>query len=126
MPVQETIDGIDELRAAKLPVGGVVVNLTRRSDLDEDERDRALTGELPRAPIKEALSRVGVKASAPLVDSLLAEAREHAERRELEDEQRKRISGLDVPVFELPRLAGGTDLGGLYELAADLCRQGMA
>ena len=126
MPVQETIDGIDELRAAKLPVGGVVVNLTRRSDLDDEERDRALTGELPRAPIRQALSRVGVQATPALVESLLTEAREHAERRELEDEQRKRVSGLDVPVYELPRLAGGTDLGGLYELAADLCRQGMA
>src|SRR6201991_523681 len=29
MPVQETADGIDELREAKLPVGGVVVNVTR-------------------------------------------------------------------------------------------------
>ena len=29
MPVQETSDGIAELRAAGLPVGGVVVNLVR-------------------------------------------------------------------------------------------------
>ena len=33
MPVQETSDGIAELRAAGLPVGGVVVNLVRPQDL---------------------------------------------------------------------------------------------
>ena len=33
MPVQETADGIAELRAAGLPVGGVVVNLVRPQDL---------------------------------------------------------------------------------------------
>ena len=61
-----------------------------------------------------------------LVDGLLDEAREHAERRELEDEQRKRINALDVPTYELTRLPDGVDLGGLYELAAELCKQGMA
>jgi hypothetical protein len=60
------------------------------------------------------------------VEGLLAEAREHAERRELEDEQRKRVRELDVPVYELPRVPEGVDLGALYELAADLCEQGMA
>ncbi len=56
----------------------------------------------------------------------MKEAREHAERRALEDEQRGRITELDVPTDELPRLADGIDLGALYELAAELCDQGMA
>jgi hypothetical protein len=57
---------------------------------------------------------------------LLDEARAHAERRHLEDEQRERIAGLDAPTYELTRLADGIDLGGLYELAAQLRDQGMA
>lgn len=36
MPVQETADGIAELRAAELPVGRVVVNMVRPHLLDED------------------------------------------------------------------------------------------
>ncbi len=44
MPVQETADGIAQLRAADLPVGGVVVNQVRPQDLDADDlaaaRDR--------------------------------------------------------------------------------------
>jgi anion-transporting ArsA/GET3 family ATPase len=121
MPVQETIDGIEELRAAQLPVGAVVVNGVRRDDLDDDTRDRAVQGELSRARIRADLEAAGLASSRAgadrLVDELLAEAREHAERRAVEDEQRKRINGLDVPSVELPRLPDGIDLGGLYELA---------
>jgi len=36
------------------------------------------------------------------------------------------VSELEVPTYELPRLAGGVDLGGLYELATALREQGMA
>ncbi|HET6625006.1 MAG TPA: ArsA-related P-loop ATPase [Nocardioidaceae bacterium] len=126
MPVQETADGIDELRAANLPVGGVVVNMVRRNELDDVAREKALNAGLPRALIEEDLAAVGVDSGRTLVDGLLTEAREHAERRALEDEQRKHISKLDVPTYELARTPDGVDLGVLYELAADLCEQGMA
>ena len=126
MPVQETADGIHELRKAGLPVGGVVINLVRSKELDDDARDDALNGELPREHVVKVLERAGIKATEPLVDGLLGEARAHAERRALEDEQRERIVALHVPTYELPRLPDGVDLGGLYELAADLCEQGMS
>ena len=126
MPVQETADGIEQLRAARLPVGGVVVNMARRAQLDSEARDAAISGDLDRDVVAADLEKAGVRPTEALVDGLLAEAREHAERRELEDEQRKRITGIDVPAYELPRLPDGIDLGALYELAADLCRQGLA
>ncbi len=126
MPVQETADGIEELRSQHLPVGGVVVNLARRAELDDQHRDRALSGDLDGEAIRTDLERAGLKPTKTLVESLLDEGREHAERRELEDEQRKRIGALDVPTYELVRLADGVDLGGLYELAGELCAQGMA
>jgi anion-transporting ArsA/GET3 family ATPase len=126
MPVQETTDGITELHADDLPVGAVIVNLVRSNQLDETARDRALNGDLPREQIEKDLARVGIEGTAELVDGLLAEARDHAERRQLEDEQRGRIAALDLPTYELPRLPDGVDLGGLYELAADLCEQGLA
>jgi anion-transporting ArsA/GET3 family ATPase len=125
MPVQETADGIDELRTAKLPVGGVIVNLTRPKELDE-ARDLARTGQLPRAEITAELAGAGIDVTDELVHGLLEEAKQHAERRELEDEQRERIAALDVPTYELPRLAEGIDLGGLYELAEDMREQGLA
>ncbi len=48
MPVQETADGIRDLRANDLPVGGIVVNLVRSKELDEMARDQAANGDLPR------------------------------------------------------------------------------
>jgi anion-transporting ArsA/GET3 family ATPase len=126
MPVQETADGITELQASGIPVGGVVVNLTRPKELDDEARDAALAGLLPRAEIEADLAKVGIDVSPELLEGLLEEARAHAERRDLEDEQRERIATLGVPTYELTRLADGIDLGGLYELAAQLRDQGMA
>jgi anion-transporting ArsA/GET3 family ATPase len=126
MPVQETSDGIADLRAHGLPVGAVVVNLTRPKELDPGARDAALSGSLPRKQIASDLVKAGVDVSPELLDGLLAEAHDHAERRQLEDEQRRKIEQLDVPAYELERIAGGIDLGALYELAAELCEQGMA
>ena len=126
MPVQETVDGIADLRSHGMRVGGVVVNMTRPKSLDDQAREAALSGALPRDAIEADLQKVGIDVSPALVDGLVEEARGHAERRALEDEQRQRIDALDVPTYELLRLADGIDLGGLYELAAELREQGMA
>ncbi len=126
MPVQETVDGIADLRGHGMPVGGVVVNLTRPKNLDDEAREAALSGVLPRDEIDTDLHKVGIDVTPELLDGLLEEARGHAERRALEDEQRRRIDALAVPTYELQRLADGIDLGGLYELAAELREQGMA
>ena len=126
MPVQETIDGIKELGTNRLPVGGVIVNLARPRDLDADDLAAARSGNLDRAAIEKDLTAGGLAVTPTLVEDLVAEAADHAERRALEDSQRDLVAQLDVPSYELPRLAGGIDVGGLYELAAHLRAQGMA
>jgi anion-transporting ArsA/GET3 family ATPase len=126
MPVQETSDAIPHLRAAKLPVGGIVVNMVRPRDLTPDQLAAARSGRLDKRRIAADLASVNVEASPALIDGLITEAQDHAERRALEDSQRALVTALEVPTYELPRLAGGVDLGGLYELAADLKTQGMA
>ena len=126
MPVQETVDGISELRAAHLPVGGVIVNQVRPRDLSDADLAAARAGTLDRAAIERELAAGGIAVTPALVDGLLAEAADHAERRALEDSQRELVARLDVPSYELPRMAGGIDLGGLYELAGLLREQGMA
>lgn len=126
MPVQETADGIAELRAAGLPVGGVVVNLVRPRDVPDEDLAAAARGRLDKDAVREQLEAVGVATTKALVGALAAEARDHAERRALEDAQREVVGRLGVPTYELPRLAGGVDLGGLYDLAATLREQGMA
>ena len=126
MPVQETADGIEELRAAGLPVGGVVVNLVRPRDLPDEALAQAAAGRLDKEAVRADLDAVGVATTKTLVDGLAAEARDHAERRALEESQRALVDQLGVPTYELERLAGGIDLGGLYDLAATLRDQGLA
>jgi anion-transporting ArsA/GET3 family ATPase len=125
MPVQETADGIAQVRAAGLPVGGVVVNLVRPRDLRVKDLAAARQGTLDRAAIGADLGSAGVDVTDELLDELVEEAHDHAVRRALEDAQRKLVKGMDVPTYELPRLSGGVDLGGLYELAGGLRDQGM-
>ncbi|MFI1105563.1 ArsA family ATPase [Streptomyces melanogenes] len=123
MPVQETADGIAELRAADLPTGAVIVNMVRPHLLDE-EAVRGVTGDR-RKEVAKALTRAGVTGSAKLVTPLLQEAAEHAERVELEREQRAVVGALGLPVHELPLIGEGMDLAGLYRLAAELRNSGV-
>ncbi len=126
MPVQETGDGIAELTAGRLPVGGVVVNMVRPQDLDAEEREQLLENTVDRGELVTSLDKVGIPAEDALVEALIGEGRHHAERRRLEDAQRALVDKLDVPSFELPLLPGGIDMGGLYELAEMLTEEGLA
>ena len=125
MPVQETGDGIAELREIGLPVGGVVVNMVRPQDLDAQERQELIDGTVDREELSASLEKAGISADDELVDGLLDEGRHHAERRRLEDDQRALIEALDVPSYELPLMPGGVDLTSLYELAEELREQGL-
>ena len=104
----------------------MVVNLLRPRDLGDEDLAAARAGELDRERIGKELGSVGLDVDDELLDGLLDEAHDHAERRALEDTQRRLVADLGVPTYELPRLPGGVDLGGLYELAALLKAEGMA
>ncbi len=126
MPVQETIDGVAELHSAGLPVGGVVINMTRTPVLPEPELVRAAAGGLPADAIRRSLDRCGLGQHADdIVPALIGEAADHAQRVALETRERSRIEELDLPTFTLPMLAGGIDLGGLYELSDVLWQGGL-
>ncbi|MSO27030.1 MAG: ATPase [Candidatus Nanopelagicales bacterium] len=124
MPVQETVDGITELRAANLPVGGIFVNMTRPPMLTSEQLHEARTGTLPSKDIEHALKEVGLAdRSSALVTALMREANDHALRVDLEARESERIVELGLPTFFLPLLSEGIDLGGLYQLA-NLLREG--
>jgi anion-transporting ArsA/GET3 family ATPase len=123
MPVQETADGIAELDRAGLPVGSVIVNLARPQDLDPDDLEAVRRDQVDEGTLEKALDAAGLDGGPDLVSTLLAESRDHAERRALEDAQRTLVQKLGRPTVELPRLASGVDLGGLYELAGMIKEQ---
>ncbi|MFI6702752.1 ArsA family ATPase [Streptomyces sp. NPDC050509] len=118
MPVQETADGIAELKGAELRVGKVIVNMVRPHLLDE-AAVRAAAGDR-RKEVAKALASAGVATPAKLVGPLLEQAAEHAQRVELEREQRAVLAKLGLPAYELPLIGEGMDLAGLYRLAGEL------
>jgi anion-transporting ArsA/GET3 family ATPase len=123
MPVQETLDAVDELRRIGLPVGTVVVNLVRRSELTPEQRRLAVDGKLDTAEIAAALKEAGVRSDEAAVASLANLGREHAQRVDLEERERGRLDATETPVVELPYVDDGIDLGALYDLA-DRLRDG--
>ncbi len=121
MPVQEALDGVDELHGIGLPVGAVIVNQLRVSELTPGELVAAGKGRLDEGEIAAALKEAGVSADDKALVGLLDEARQHAERVALERHQRQRLEGSGQGIVELPYLPDGIDLGALYELADILC-----
>ena len=125
MPIQETIDGVEELREANLPVGGVIVNMTRPPLLTHDEMNMATTASLPVKQIEEALLKAGLTSEVPAItQTLIREGLDHSQRVQLEERELERLNELDLPVLQLPYLTGGIDLSSLYELAGALSEQG--
>jgi anion-transporting ArsA/GET3 family ATPase len=123
MPVQEALDAIEQLRGIGLPVGTVIVNLVRRCELSPEQRRLAVDGGLDSAEIAAALKEAGVRDDDGAVASLLALGREHAQRVDLEEQERSRLLEATSAVVELPFVDDGIDLGALYDLA-DRLRDG--
>lgn len=122
MPVQETLDGIAELRKIKgIQVGGVIVNMARPA---------LLAGDLHQAPdlpaLAAALAAAGLGDTGQLAADLAAELAEHADRVELQDRERAELDAAGQPIYELPLITEGIDLAALYRLAAELRDQGAA
>jgi len=124
MPVQETLDAVEQLTALGLPVGGVIVNAVRTPALSPSDLKAAEAGALDLAALSDGLRSVGLDVS--LAPVLAAEASDHASRVALEERGRDALADLHRPSYELPLLPHAVDLGGLYELAGLLCEQGLA
>ena len=130
MPVQETLDGIAELAAADLPVGGVLINQGRQDLLPRAALGDAGRGALDTAAVASVLERVGVAKDARragvLAQGLAEEGAEHAQRVALQRRERGTLDDAGRPVLELDLVPTGIDLGGLYALAEQLREQGLS
>jgi anion-transporting ArsA/GET3 family ATPase len=126
MPVQETSDALDELRAAGLPVGAIIVNQVSTPLLSDEDQNRALAHTLDPAQLAIDLESVGITADELLVKTLMDEAASHAERVALESRERQTIEVLDRPTDELAFRPDGIDPGALYDMAETLRSQGVA
>src|ERR1700753_1553522 len=96
MPVQETLDGIAEIRAVPgMQVGGIMINMTRPAVLSRQElKDRPdLAAGAP------ALSAAGRQDTEPLAAALAGEISEHARHVEREDRERTELEAAGQPIY---------------------------
>ncbi|WP_350279481.1 ArsA-related P-loop ATPase [Kribbella sp. HUAS MG21] len=119
MPVQETLDAVEQLEALDLRIGSIVVNMVRNSPLDDDALALAVKEKLPAAELSKGLKAAGITIGDDLVETLAAEAHDHAVRVGLERENRDRIDALGKKVTELGLQLDGIDQGSLLDLAEE-------
>lgn len=125
MPVQETIDAIDELGELSLRVGSVIANGVREP-LVSDEDAAAIAGLDARVQteLEAALKSLDITTGPALLTGLLQEGADHVQRTRLQAEQREVLEQLPVPVQVLPHLNDGVESGELRRLAEVLDEQG--
>ncbi|MBS4727749.1 ArsA family ATPase [Mycobacterium sp. SM1] len=125
LPMQETMEAIDELVALSLPIGSVIVNRNIPAYLRPDDLAKAAEGDVDGDAVRTGLARAGITLSDADFAGLLTESIQHATRITARAQTAEQLDALHVPRLELPTITDGVDLGSLYELSESLIQQGV-
>lgn len=125
LPMQETLEAIDELGQLELPVGSVIVNRNIPAYLEPDELVKAAEGDIDADAVRAGLAMAGIKLTDADFAGLLTETIEHATRITARAQTAEQLDELNIPRLELPTISDGIDLGSLYELSELLAQQGV-
>jgi anion-transporting ArsA/GET3 family ATPase len=125
LPMQETMEAIDELQELSLPIGSVIVNRNIAAYLQPEDLAKAAEGDIDTDAVQAGLAAAGIKLTDANFAGLLTETIQHATRITARAETARQLDELHVPRLELPTIADGVDLGSLYELSESLAQQGV-
>jgi anion-transporting ArsA/GET3 family ATPase len=125
LPIQETLEAINELREMGLPIGSVIVNRNIPAYLSPQDLTKAADGVIDADAVRAGLATAGITLSEDDFAGLLTETIQHATRIAARTESAQQLAELDVARLDLPTIADGVDLGSLYELAEELAHQGV-
>jgi anion-transporting ArsA/GET3 family ATPase len=125
LPMQETMEAIDELQGLGLPIGSVIVNRNIAAYLQPDDLAKAAEGDVDADAVRTGLAAAGIKLGDADFAGLLTETIQHATRITARAATAEQLDELMVPRLELPTIADGVDLGSLYELSESLAQQGV-
>ncbi|OBG55482.1 MULTISPECIES: ArsA family ATPase [unclassified Mycobacterium] len=125
LPVQETLEAIEELAEMELPIGSVIVNRNIASYLQPADLAKAAEGHVDADSVRTGLEMAGIKLNDNDFAGLLTETIEHATVIAARAEIAQQLDALKVPRLELPTISDGVDLGSLYELSEVLAQQGV-
>jgi anion-transporting ArsA/GET3 family ATPase len=125
LPIQETVEAIDELTALGLPIGSVIVNRNIPAYLPAEDLAKAAEGDVDADAVRAGLAKAAIDLDDDDFAGLLTEGIQHATRITARAESAEQLDDLDVSRLELPAIRDGVDLGSLYELAEALAAQGV-
>lgn len=125
LPIQETMEAIEELERLELPVGSVIINRTIPAFLPPEDLSKAAEGYIDTDAVRTGLKKAGITLDDADFAGLLTETIEHANRVRARSESEAMLEKLRTPLLELPTIPDGVDLGSLYELAEILAEQGV-
>jgi anion-transporting ArsA/GET3 family ATPase len=125
LPVQETLEAIEELAEMQLPIGSVIVNRNIPSYLQPADLAKAAEGDVDADSVRSGLEKSGISLSDKDFAGLLTETIEHATVVATRAEIAQQLDALKVARLELPAISDGVDLGSLYELSESLAQQGV-
>ncbi|AFR47074.1 ArsA family ATPase [Gordonia sp. KTR9] len=124
MPIQETIEAIDELRGKNLNLGSLVINRVSAPHLPAEVIDEIAEGRIDAGRVEDSLTAAGLKLTDGDLAGLLTETIEHATRLQAQQIAKAQLDEVELPTLELPSLGDGVDLGSIYELANLLQKAG--
>jgi len=107
MPVQESLDAVDELRAAGYRLGRLLVNRARPALVTAGAPEPAL--------LAQGLTEAGLDPA--LAPALAAGLDAYGQRQAVADRAAAELDQAGVPITRLPELPPPLDLGSLFELA---------
>jgi len=125
LPVQETLEAIEELAEMQLPIGSVIVNRNIPAYLEPTDLAKAAEGHVDADSVRQGLAMAGIKLSDSDFAGLLTETIQHATRITARADAAQQLDALHIPRLELPAISDGVDLGSLYELSESLAQQGV-
>lgn len=125
LPVQETLEAIEELADMQLPIGSVIVNRNIPSYLQPADLAKAAEGDVDADSVRAGLEKSGITLNDNDFAGLLTETIEHATVIATRSEIAQQLDALKVLRLQLPAISDGVDLGSLYELSESLAQQGV-
>ncbi|GAB5003498.1 ArsA family ATPase [Mycobacterium avium subsp. hominissuis] len=125
LPIQETLEAIEELAEMRLPIGSVIVNRNIPTYLQPADLAKAAEGDVDADSVRAGLEQSGITLTDQDFAGLLTETIEHATVVATRAEIAQQLDALKVARLELPAISDGVDLGSLYELSESLAQQGV-
>ncbi len=125
LPVQETLEAIEELKNLDIQVGQVIINRAERRHLDDAGLERIAEERIDAEAVLAGITEAGLEVGDEDLQGLLVEAIEHARVARGQLAAGDTLTSAGCANMVLPALPHGVEVADLYDLAAILNDQGV-